>query len=79
MNQARFFAGISLIFVLIFVFSFCLWSFHLLISCRQHEQTWGKLCVSLFALIFRGLILQGEGCLAFGEFSSLRTHSGGAC
>jgi hypothetical protein len=44
----------------------------------QHEQTWEKLCAFLLALMFRGLILPGEVVWSSGEFSSLRTHSGGS-
>jgi hypothetical protein len=73
-EPSGFFAGISLIFVLIlrfvFVWGAFIWAVDFL--------PWGKGCAFLFALIFRGVILQGN-CLAFGEFSSLRTRFRGAC
>ena len=61
MNQAGF--SPALVY---FLFSFCALflfgklSFGLSIFCPLLEQTWRKLCASLFALTFRGLILQGE-------------------
>ena len=44
------------------------------ISMNRLEENCAHPC---FALMFRGLISAGERLLAFGEFSSLRTHSGG--
>src|SRR6476469_9794879 len=75
MNRARFPPALVQ-----FLFSRCVFLVSgafiwLLIFC--HQQTWGKSCVSSFRIVFPCLILLGESCLAFGEFSSLRTHSGG--